>query len=231
LKEDRRAHFKKVLGIKTTNDGRKVLSESDVCIFAVKPQDMPKLLAILAPAPGDKLLLTICAGISTGYMEKILSGTPRIIRAMPNTPMLVGAGVAAITRGKWATDDDMTLAKEIFSTAAKVVDVEERAMDAVTALSGSGPAYFFYLVEAMAEAGAKLGLSEEAALFLARETCLGAGKLMSESADPPAELRRKVTSPGGTTFAAITKMDEAKMKDTIDAAVKAAASRSKDMGL
>lgn len=230
LAEDRRAYFKKELGVRTTNDSRKVLARSDIVIFAVKPQNMMELLAILSPAPAKKLFVSICAGVTTGFIEKQLSSTPRVVRAMPNTPMLVGKGVAGICRGRWATEDDLAVAKEIFGASARLVDVDEAQMDAVTAVSGSGPAYFFYLVEAMVAGGVKLGLSEGAALVLARETCLGAGALLAESDDPPEELRRKVTSPGGTTFAAIAKMREAGFKEIVIAAVEAAAARSKDIG-
>ena len=230
LAEDRRAYFKKELGVKTTNDNRKILTKSNVVVFAVKPQNVMELLAILSPSPADKLFVSICAGVTTGFIEKQLSGTPRVVRAMPNTPMLVGKGVTAICRGQWATEDDLAVAKEIFGVASLLVDVDEGQMDAVTAVSGSGPAYFFHLVEAMVAAGVKLGLSEEAALVLAKETCLGAGALLAESDDPPEELRRKVTSPGGTTFAAIAKMTEAGLKEIVIAAVEAAAARSKEIG-
>jgi len=231
LKEDRRKYFSENLGVETTNDNREVLGRSDICVFAVKPQDMPGLLAILSPAAPDKLFISICAGVTTHYIEKTLSGTPRVVRAMPNTPMLVQSGVAAVSRGRWADDEDLSAARAIFAASATVVEVEESAMDAVTAVSGSGPAYFFYLVEAMVEAGVKLGLPEEAALLLAQQTCLGAGRLLISSEDEPSELRRKVTSPGGTTFAAITKLQEANVKEALISAIEAAAARSKELGM
>lgn len=231
LSEKRRKYFKKELGISTTNDNRRLVSKSHVVIFAVKPQNIPAVLAIISPTPATKLLISICAGVTTGFIEKQLSRKPRVVRAMPNTPMLVGEGVAALSPGQYATEDDMAVTRAIFETAATIVEVEETAMDAVTAVSGSGPAYFYYLVEAMAAAGVKLGLKKEAALELAKRTCLGAGRLMAESDDPPQELRRKVTSPGGTTFSAIMSMDKAKVKDALIKAVEAAAARSKEMGM
>ncbi|MHC4713768.1 MAG: pyrroline-5-carboxylate reductase [Planctomycetota bacterium] len=231
LKEDRRKHFGEKIGIAATNDNREVLARSDVLVFAVKPQDIPRVLAIISPAAPDKVFISICAGVTTGFIEKSLSGTPRVIRAMPNTAMLVQSGVAAVCKGRWASDEDLVVARQIFSSSATVVEVPEPAMDAVTAVSGSGPAYFFYLVEAMVEGGVKLGLSEEAALLLAQQTCLGAGRLLIASDDSPAELRRKVTSPGGTTFAAITKMEEAGLKETVIRAIEAAAARSREMGM
>lgn len=230
LSEARRKHFAETLGIRATGDSREVLANGDVLIFAVKPQNIPELIAILSGHDGRRLFISICAGVSTGFIEKGLGEQPRVVRAMPNTPMLVGAGVSAIAKGRSATDEDLAVAREIFETAGKVIVVKERMMDAVTALSGSGPAYFFYLVEAMAEAGVRLGLPEEAAMELARETAFGAGKMLRECPEPPAELRRKVTSPGGTTFAAISRMDEAGMKATIIKALEAAAARSKELG-
>lgn len=230
VSEARRKFFEDAFHVAVTNDNRQVLARSDVVVFAVKPQNIHELLAIISGATHDKLFVSICAGVSTASIEKSLGGAPRVIRAMPNTPMLVGAGAAAVTRGKYATDEDLALAIELFECAAKVVVVKEALMDAVTAVSGSGPAYFFYLVEALVEAGTKLGLPKDAALLLARQTAFGAGKLLAESPDAPEELRRKVTSPGGTTFAAITKMDEAGVKAALVKAVEAAAARSKELG-
>jgi pyrroline-5-carboxylate reductase len=228
--EARRAFFSRELGVAATNDSREVLAKSDIAIFAVKPQNMGELTAIIAPPPPGRLFISICAGVSTNFIERQLSGSPRVVRAMPNTPMLVGAGAAALAKGAFATDDDLTVAREIFETSAKVIVVKESMMDAVTAVSGSGPAYFFYLVEAMVEAGVKLGLPRDAALALARQTAFGAGKLLAESDDSPEILRRKVTSPGGTTFAAISRMEDAHLKAIVVAAVEAAAAKAKELG-
>jgi pyrroline-5-carboxylate reductase len=228
--EARRKLFAHDLRVAVTNDNREVLAKSDIAIFAVKPQNMPELLAIISGPAHGKLFISICAGVSTAFIEKELGDAPRVVRAMPNTPMLVGAGAAAIARGKYATDDDLAAARAIFETAATVIIVKEQLMDAVTAVSGSGPAYFFYLVEAITDAGVKLGLPKDAALALARQTAFGAGKLLASSPDAPEELRRKVTSPGGTTFAAIAKMDEAGVKAAVIRAVEAAAARSKELG-
>jgi len=230
IAEARRKLFSESLRISAVNDNRRVVASSDVVVFAVKPQNLPELLAIISGPSHGKLFISICAGVSTAFIEKELSGAPRVVRAMSNTPMLVGAGAAALAKGKYATDEDLALARAIFQTSAKVIVVTESLMNAVTAVSGSGPAYFFYLVEALAGAGAKLGLPPDAALALARQTAFGAGKLLAESPDSPAQLRRKVTSPGGTTFAAISKLDEAGMFAIIEKAVAAAAARSKELG-
>ncbi len=230
VSEARRKFFADDLHVAATNDNRDVVAKSDIVVFAVKPQNMPELVAILSGVGPGKLFISICAGISTSFIEKGLGGTPHVVRAMPNTPMLVGAGAAAIAKGANANDADVTVARAIFESAAKVTVVTESMMDAVTAVSGSGPAYFLYLVEALAEAGVVLGLRKAAALELARQTAFGTGKLLAESPDSPEELRRKVTSPGGTTFAAISKLEAAGLKAIVTEAVKAAAARSKELG-
>jgi pyrroline-5-carboxylate reductase len=148
---------------------------------------------------------------------------------MPNTPMLVGEGVAAICRGQHATADDLALARKIFESAAVVIETTEDKLDAVTAVSGSGPAYFFYLVEQLVKAAVELGIPPAEAHLLATRTALGAAKMLTESDVSPAELRRRVTSPGGTTQAAVAHMDSAGWPAATVAAVKAAARRSAEL--
>jgi len=145
---------------------------------------------------------------------------------MPNTPMLVGEGAAALCKGRNATTGQMNLAKALFSCAAKVVEVDEALMDAVTATSGSGPAYFFYVIECLVDAAVAVGLSPDQATFLACQTALGAAKMMIETNTSPAELRRRVTSPGGTTEAAISVMEHRNVRRVFLEAVQAAAERS-----
>jgi pyrroline-5-carboxylate reductase len=149
---------------------------------------------------------------------------------MPNTPMLVGEGMVAIAPGTHATPADLAAARRIFEASADVIDVREDQIDAVTALSGSGPAYFFYFVEHMVAAGIELGLTEDQALQLASKTALGAGRMLLNRSDSPAELRRKVTTPNGTTHAAITAMEEAGLGDVVRRAVRAAHRRSIELG-
>src|SRR5262249_45320401 len=151
------------------------------------------------------LIISIAASISTDFIEKHLAAGKkwRIIRAMPNTPMLVGRGMTALARGAHASEKDLTCARRIFESAGTVIEVDEDKMNAVTALSGSGPAYFFYLVEQMICAATELGMTQEQAHVLATQTALGAATMLTLSSDSPQELRRKVTSPGGTTQAAI----------------------------
>jgi pyrroline-5-carboxylate reductase len=201
-------------------------------LLAVKPQQMPEVLASLAKALGEDgaLVISIAAGISTNYLAEALGGRARIVRAMPNTPMLVAAGCTGLCAGPGATETDLAFATRLFATGGAVHVVAEPLIDAVTAVSGSGPAYFFYLIEAMVAAGVAEGLEEPTALALARQTCEGAAKLLAESGEKPDILRRKVTSPGGTTAAAIKTLDDAGAGETLIAAVRAAAARSRELG-
>jgi pyrroline-5-carboxylate reductase len=198
----------------------------------VKPQQMPQVLREIAPIiADDALVISIAAGISIASIESALAPKRcRVIRTMPNTPLLVGAGAVAVAPGTRATPDDVALARRLFEPAAVVIEITEDKLDAVTALSGSGPAYVFYLVEQMARAGEEMGLSSDEARILAVRTAVGSGKTL-ESADVPVEeLRRRVTSPGGTTEAAITHMQQNQLDRIIVDAIKAAQRRGRDLG-
>jgi pyrroline-5-carboxylate reductase len=200
-------------------------------LLAVKPQVMPAVLAGIAPAVGaDALVISIAAGVTTGAIDRSLGSKGRIVRVMPNTPMLVGAGVSAICPGPRATDADLEWARQLFAASGQVVMVQEPMIDAVTAVSGSGPAYFFYLIEAMAQAGVAEGLPADVATQLAIATCAGAARLLTQTGTPPDQLRAKVTSPKGTTQAAIEAMDAAGVKDALVNAIRAAAARSRELG-
>jgi len=229
--EKRRKLFARATSANVCSDNAAVVGEADVIVLAVKPQQIEDVLREIGPALEERhLVVSIAAGITTGYVEKFVRNGVRVIRAMPNTPMLVGVGAAALCKGKWATDADLDLARGIFESSALVVTIDEKGMDAVTALSASGPAYFFYLAEAMIRAGVEMGLSEGDAAALATQTALGAGKMLAESGDTPEELRRTVTSPGGTTEAAIKCMEAAEIPTSIIEAMKAAARRSEELG-
>ena len=200
-------------------------------LLAVKPQVMAEVLAGVAGAVGeDATVISIAAGVRTDFIRDKLGRRGRIVRVMPNTPMLVGAGVSALCKGPGATDADLAWAERLFAACGQTVRVDEPMMDAVTAVSGSGPAYFFYLVEALVAAGVAEGLAPEAALKLAVQTCRGAGELLARSGESPEALRAKVTSPGGTTQAAIESMESAGVKDALVAAVRRAAARSRELG-
>ena len=237
---DRQRLFQDDLGINCVKENSKtVVAGADIVLLAVKPFVMGDALEQIAGAlrPGA-LLISIAAGISTGFIEKTLAGAgggaggagARVVRAMPNTPMLVGKGITALCRGERATEHDLIAAERIFTSGGKTVRVTEDLMDAVTAVSGSGPAYAFFLTEALAQAGVAAGLTELQAGQLARQTVIGAAALMEQSKDTPAELRRKVTTPNGTTQAAVETLQAGGFVELMTKAIAAAARRSKELG-
>lgn len=228
----RRELFSKTLGIESIESPSKAVSDARRILLSVKPQNMKDVLAELKTTMrDDALVISIAAGISSKFIEQNLAPRPcRVIRTMPNTPMLVGEGMVAMAPGSRATKNDLDDARRIFAPAATVIDVTEDKLDAVTAMSGSGPAYFFYLVEQMIRAGVELGLSEAESRTLAIKTAVGSAKMLATSADSAQELRRKVTSPKGTTHEAITHMEQHNLAQTIIDAIKAAQRRSKELG-
>jgi pyrroline-5-carboxylate reductase len=201
-------------------------------LLAVKPQVMPQIMPIIAAnIADDTLVISIAAGLNTKFFDTALNGKGRIVRVMPNTPMMVGEGASAVCPGPRATSADVEWVKKLLTAGGGiVVEVTEKQMDAVTAVSGSGPAYFFYMLEAMIAAGVADGLSREVATLLAVQTCKGAAALQASTGEAPEELRRKVTSPGGTTQQAISVLDAADAKTTITQAVRAAAEKSRQLG-
>ncbi len=228
----RRELFSKEIGIKAVESVAQAASQAAMILLSVKPQNMQQVLAELGRViREDALVISIAAGISSATIEKGLAPKPcRVIRTMPNTPMLVGEGMVAMAPGSRATGQDMERARRIFSPAATVIDVSEDKLDAVTAMSGSGPAYFFLFVEHMIRAGIEIGLSPEESHILATRTAQGAARMLTTSADSPAELRRKVTSPKGTTHEAIVHMEQHDLPAIIVDAVKAAQRRSRELG-
>ncbi|HET6461740.1 MAG TPA: pyrroline-5-carboxylate reductase [Syntrophales bacterium] len=224
-------YLKDTYGVCVTNDNKKNIRDSDIIILAVKPQNMAEMLeGISGSLDKDKLIISIAAGISTGFIEEYFKKGARVIRVMPNTPALIGEGAAAIARGSYATDEDFSFARHIFEAVGISVAVKEELMDAVTGLSGSGPAYGFVIIDALADAGVNMGLGREIALKLAAQTLLGAAKLCLKGDKHPAELRDMVTSPGGTTIAGLQAIEEGKLRATMMAAVQAATLRAKELG-
>jgi len=219
-------------GINTTTSLKTLTRAGDAVILAVKPQSMEELLRQLAfHVTPEHLVISIAAGISTGFVEQRLPSETRVVRVMPNTPALVRAGATALCRGSRATDEDMTFAMRLFSALGTAVIVDEEHMDAVTALSGSGPAYFFYLAEKLRQAAVEHGMPEKDADELVRQTLYGAGRLLCDTGAAPEELRARVTSKGGTTAAAVGVFEEADLGGIIARAVAAAVARSKELGL
>jgi pyrroline-5-carboxylate reductase len=218
------------IGVRTVGDNRALLEAASVVVLAVKPQAMGTVLDdIRAVATERHLVISIAAGTTLGRLEAALSEGVRVVRVMPNTPLQVGEGASAVARGCRATDDDMALAMELFASAGLAIEVDEGAMDAVTAVSGSGPAYAFFLAECMMAAGAAEGLDDRVARSLSAATLKGAGALMAAGTDAPEELRRRVTSPGGTTEAAFAAIEEAGVRDSLVSAIRRAARRSREL--
>jgi pyrroline-5-carboxylate reductase len=218
------------LKVATTADNRAVAGDCRTLLLAVKPQKAAAVLDEIAGVVSPQtLVVSVMAGITSDAIDRRLGRGRRVVRTMPNTPMKVGQGVIAIAPGELATADDLATARAIFSRAGTVVDVREDQIDAVIAVSGSGPAYFFYLVEQMTAAGVSLGLSAEQAHLLATRTCLGAGVMLTELPQTPAELRAAVTSPGGTTAAAIGVMESARLGEIVRSAMAAAVARSREL--
>jgi pyrroline-5-carboxylate reductase len=202
---------------------------ADGAVIVVKPPDVAAAARAAAQA-GAKRILSVAAGIRTQAIEQELA-TPRpVVRAMPNTPALVGAGAAAVSAGSHATDADLQWAEEILGAVGVVVRVPEKLQDAVTGLSGSGPAYIFLVAEALAEGGVLAGLPRATAETLAFQTLLGAAKLLVESGDSPAALKAAVTSPGGTTAAGLRELERHSVRAAFLEAVVAATERSRELG-
>jgi pyrroline-5-carboxylate reductase len=203
----------------------------DCMVLAVKPQHMREVASALRPFIGQQLVISIAAGIRGGDLARWLGGNARLVRAMPNTPALVGAGCAGLFALPGTTREDMERAEAILGAVGTTLRVErEEELDAVTAVSGSGPAYVFYFIEALEQAARDLGFARDAAARLARETFAGAVKLAVESHEEAAVLRERVTSKGGTTAAALASMNTAGVKEAIVRAVKAAEERSRELG-
>ena len=229
---ERRKLFEDDLGVRTVDSLTGVVDAADVLFLCVKPQQADAVLGEIAASfiPDRHLLASIAAGVTTGRMEGKLPAGARVVRSMPNTPMLVGLGAACICPGQHAREEDLAIVEQLLSSAAIVMRVTEPMMDAVMGLSGSGPAYLFYLAEAMVDAGVAEGFSRAEALKLAARTCLGAAKMLEATGESPEELRRRVTSPNGTTQAAVERLDAHEVKANITAAIRRAAERSRELG-
>jgi pyrroline-5-carboxylate reductase len=219
------------LGIRVTHDNGKAVREATVVVLAIKPQVFAQVLPSIATAMvSETLLVSIAAGISTRMIEGAVPPGSRVIRTMPNTPALVGAGATAIVAGSHASDTDLEVAETLFRSVGISVRVPEAQIDAVTGLSGSGPAYVFAMIEALRDAGAREGLPEETALRLASQTVFGAARLLLDEGETPEVLRERVTSPGGTTRAGLDALAQAGFTDAIVGAVRAATRRSVELG-
>jgi len=221
----------KAFGVEVTRDNLAAAKGADIVFLSIKPQSMNKVLGQIGSAiDASKLAISIAAGVPIAAIERKLRHGARIVRAMPNTPALVGAGATAIALGEHATAEDEATAKSLFDSGGMTVVVEEEMLDAVTGLSGSGPAYVFLILEALADAGVKVGMPRYTAQKLAAQTLFGAAKLAIETGVHPGQLKDQVTSPGGTAIAALHTLEQGGLRTTLINAVESATKRSRELG-
>jgi pyrroline-5-carboxylate reductase len=228
---ERCAELAERYGIHTTTDNGALAERSEIVVLAVKPQIMRKVLdQVSERIRPDALVISIAAGIPVAAIEGRLRPGTRVIRTMPNTPALVDAGATAIAAGAHVTPADVALARRIFDAVGISVVLDEGLLDAVTGLSGSGPAYIFLILEALADAGVKVGLSRRTAQLLAAQTMLGSAKLLLETNEHPGRLKDMVTSPGGTAITGLHTLESGGLRTTLIDAVEAATRRSRELG-
>ena len=218
--------------VRTTTSNIEAIGASDIVIYAVKPQILAAVLKETADRlDRTKLIISIAAGVPMAVIESCLKKDLRLVRVMPNIAAFVKESATAIAAGKHADKGDIELAKAIFDSVGNSIFIEENIlMDAITGLSGSGPAYIFLIVDALADAGVKMGLSRDDALFLSSQTVMGAAKLLLETKEHPGQLKDRVTSPGGTAIAGIHTLEKGGLRTTLINAVEAATARSKELG-
>jgi pyrroline-5-carboxylate reductase len=223
--------LKKQYGIHTSTSNADVVQKAEILVLSVKPQILPKVLDEVAPhLKPSVLVISIAAGVPVSAIEPRLPEGTRVVRTMPNTPALVGAGATAIAAGQHAKDDDVEATRRIFDAVGMTVVLEESQLDAVTGLSGSGPAYVFLIIEALSDAGVKVGLSRYNAQALAAQTILGSAKLLIDTNEHPGRLKDMVTSPGGTAIAGLHTLEAGGLRTTLINAVEAATNRSRELG-
>lgn len=228
---ERLAQLTRQYGVRTCPSNVQLVTESDVVVLAVKPQIIGAVCKEIAPvADGRPLLISVAAGVPTATLRAHLPKAERIIRVMPNTPALVLEGVTAIARAEGLREGDLETAQELFGAVGRVVVLEEDLMDAVTGLSGSGPAYVAIVIESLADGGVKMGLDRATAMTLAAQTVLGSARLILETGTHPGALKDMVSSPGGTTISGIAALEEGGVRRTFIGAVERATLRSRELG-
>ncbi len=232
IREDKLSGLAGKYGVCIMTDNLEAVKAADIVVYAVKPQILAKVLRqTVEVLDMSKLVISIAAGVPLAAIESCLEKKLRLIRVMPNICAFVGEGATAVAGGDNATADDIKTAMAIFDAVGKTVFLGENyLMDAITGLSGSGPAYIFMIIDAMADAGVKMGLSRQDALFLSAQTVLGAAKLLITSGEHPGQLKDRVTSPGGTAIAGIHTLEKGGLRTTLINAVEAATNRSKELG-
>ena len=229
-REERQRELADKYGIRATADNREAARQS-IVVLSVKPQILSRVLDEVAEAiSAESLVISIAAGVPVAAIQSKLRPGTRVVRAMPNTPALVDAGATAIARGEHARESDLEDAKRIFDAVGITVVLDESLLDAVTGLSGSGPAYVFLILEALSDAGVKVGLSRRTSQLLAAQTLLGSAKLLIETNEHPGRLKDMVTSPGGTAITGLHTLEHGGLRTTLMNAVEAATRRSKELG-
>ena len=223
-------HLNTQYGVQIGVTNHEAVVSSDVVVLAVKPQVMAEVLKEIGDVLTKRLVISVVAGVRLGRMIEACGPQARIIRAMPNTPAMIGEGMTALAIGPGVEESEMRCARQIFESVGRVVRVDERFMDAVTGLSGSGPAYVFLMIEAMVDGGVKMGLPRETASLLAAQTVLGAARMVLKTGDHPARLKDQVASPGGTTIAGLHRLEQGGLRGVLIDAVEAAARRSQELG-
>lgn len=227
---ERAKELSKRYGVRAV-DVAEAVDVADVVVVAVKPQDIEPVLEELAPrVTPTTLVVSLCAGLPTSLYERRLAEDVPVVRVMPNTPMVVGAAMSAVSAGTHATTAHVELVKGLLATVGEVVEIPEHRQDAVTALSGSGPAYFYFLVEAMIDGGILLGLPRDVAAKLVIQSTVGASRMLAESDTHPVSLKEAVTSPGGTTINAIRELENHGVRAALIDAIEAARDRSVELG-
>ncbi len=230
-RQERLDELARSYAIGVTPENRDVAAASDLVVLSVKPQILDKVLREIADAlrPGT-LVISIAAGVDAEKIETAVGEAVRVVRAMPNTPALVGAGATAIAPGSRSTAADLAVAKALFDAVGITVTLEEHHLDAVTGLSGSGPAYVFLILEALSDAGVKVGLSRRNAQRLAAQTVMGSAKLLLDTDEHPGKLKDMVTSPGGTAIAGLHTLEQGGLRTTLINAVETATKRARELG-
>jgi pyrroline-5-carboxylate reductase len=227
---DRAAALSSQWGIKVSTDNVAAAGAADLILLGVKPFQIPDVMEQIRPAlTSKKALLSFAASVKTSAIEDAAGKEISVIRAMPNTPSMLGAGAAALCRGRFVKDEEMLLAERIFQTVGRTVIVDEKHMDAVTGLSASGPAFIYIILESLAEAGVKVGLPRDIATLLAAQTAYGASRMVLETGSHPALLKDQVTTPAGCTIDGILELEEGGLRVTLIKAVMRAAQRAKEL--
>jgi pyrroline-5-carboxylate reductase len=231
VKDERLRFLSEQHGVRTTKDNHELVRASEVVVLAVKPQVIDKVLDAIGPdLRPEQLVVSVAAGVSIAVMEARLPQGTRVVRTMPNTPATALAGATAIARGTHATEEDLATVEKLFAAVGRVVTLDESLLDAVTGLSGSGPAYVMLMIEALADGGVKVGLHRDTALLLAAQTVYGSAKLLLETGEHPGRLKDMVTSPGGTAIAGLHTLESGGLRRTLIDAVEAATSRAAVLG-